>query len=296
MEQALKTFICEKLKLEYIRIENDSSLEKIYHLFLNKKIFDPLSSIELFYLGVYYFEIEKDYDQMKKYYLMAINKGDSNSMYNLGCYYRDVEKDYDQMKKYYLMAINKGDSNAMNNLAWYYQNVEKDYSQMKKYYLMAIDKGNSNSMNNLAWYYQNVEKDYDQMKKYYLMAIDKGNTKAMDKLLNFYSKQELFFDKMKLVFKHKNLVNKQVIIKSIIDIWISGLTTENKNEFVSMISEFDFEENDIEEVPISLSLFINLIKNQLDIMDLHFSYGINGKGYFDAKNDFLKHVTSGGSK
>jgi len=38
-------------------------------------------------------------------------------MYNLGCYYHeDIEKDYDSMKKYYLMAIELNNAEAMNNL------------------------------------------------------------------------------------------------------------------------------------------------------------------------------------
>ena len=54
------------------------------------------------------------------------------------------------MKKYYLMAIEKGNSNAMNNLAFYYEDIENNYDEMKKYYLMAIEKGNYDAMNNLA--------------------------------------------------------------------------------------------------------------------------------------------------
>ena len=36
------------------------------------------------------------------------------------------------MKKYYLMAIEQGNSDAMNNLGYYYQHIEKDYDKMKK--------------------------------------------------------------------------------------------------------------------------------------------------------------------
>jgi TPR repeat protein len=40
-------------------------------------------------------------------------------MNNLGYYYQFIEKDYELMKKYYLIAIDKGHSNAMNNLGYY---------------------------------------------------------------------------------------------------------------------------------------------------------------------------------
>ena len=39
-------------------------------------------------------------------------------MNNLGLYYNQ-QKDYDNMMKYYLMAIDKGDDKAMNNLGVY---------------------------------------------------------------------------------------------------------------------------------------------------------------------------------
>ncbi len=105
-------------------------------------------------LGFYY---EKtDYDQMKKYYLMAIKLGHSDSMFNLGYYYKEIEKDYDQMKKYYLMAIELGDSDSMFNLGNYYKEIEKDYEQMKKYYLMAIELGCKYRMNILCKYYQEI--------------------------------------------------------------------------------------------------------------------------------------------
>ena len=58
-------------------------------------------------------------------------------MNELGNYYKDIKK-YEEMKKYYLMAINEDDVDAMNSLADYYKDI-KDYEEMKKYYLMAID-------------------------------------------------------------------------------------------------------------------------------------------------------------
>ena len=67
-------------------------------------------------LAIYYKNIEKDYDKMKEYYLMAIEKDNSTAMYNLGHYYQTIKINYDKMKKYYLMAIKKGHFNAMYNL------------------------------------------------------------------------------------------------------------------------------------------------------------------------------------
>ena len=137
-------------------------------------------------LGHHFQHIEKDFDNAKKYYLMGIDKGDSDCMYNLGHYYKTIEKNYDNAKKYYLMGIEKGDSDCMNGLGRYYETIENDYDNAKKYYLMGIEKGNSDCMNNLGHHFQHIEKDFDNAKKYYLMGIDKGDSSCMNNLGHYY--------------------------------------------------------------------------------------------------------------
>ncbi len=92
-------------------------------------------------------------------------------MNNLGFYYQNKERNYELMKKYYLMAIDKEDSYAMFNLGYYYMDEEKNYELMKKYFLMAIDKQESDAMYSLGFYYLYLEKNYELMDKYFLMAI-----------------------------------------------------------------------------------------------------------------------------
>lgn len=53
---------------------------------------------------------------------------------NIGLYYEYVKKDYDEMKKYYLITIELNVSGSINNLGYYYQYIEKDYDKIKKYY------------------------------------------------------------------------------------------------------------------------------------------------------------------
>ena len=96
-------------------------------------------------LGLYHYTFTKNYNEMKKYYLMAIEKGVISSMHNLANYYRFVEKNYDEMKKYYLMAIEKGFEHSMFELGIYYQYTEPNYSEMVKYYLMAVKTGNNDT-------------------------------------------------------------------------------------------------------------------------------------------------------
>ena len=169
----------------------------ILDIFNNNNI-DPYKHITKLYIWIaFYYKYEKEqYDEMKKYYLMAIELNDSDAMYNLASYYQNIEKDYDNMKKYYLMAIELNNSRAMNNLAYHYRHIELNYDKMKKYYMMAVELNNSGAIFNLAHYYQHIEQNYDEMKKYYLMAIELNNLKAMYNLGYYYQHIELNYDKM----------------------------------------------------------------------------------------------------
>ena len=43
------------------------------------------------------------------------------------------KEDYEKAEKYYLMAIEKGDSDAMNNLIKYYEKSKKDFKIFELY-------------------------------------------------------------------------------------------------------------------------------------------------------------------
>jgi len=113
--------------------------QKIYDLFTNGKIdYSCTDAKYLNMIGSYYFFIKK-YDQTKKYYIMAILKGDSNAMNNMACYLQNIEKNYKLAKKYYIMAINKGNAVALYNIAKYYLGVEKNYELAKKYFIIVLN-------------------------------------------------------------------------------------------------------------------------------------------------------------
>ena len=80
-------------------------------------------SIYYNFLGLFFqYDLKyKNYDLMKKYYLMAIELNHCGAMTKLGLYYKHIEKDYDLMKKYYLMAIELGYSDAMLKMGIYYK-------------------------------------------------------------------------------------------------------------------------------------------------------------------------------
>ena len=104
--------------------------------------------------------------------VLDINKYDITNGYILffiGEYYEHKNINYNEMIKYYLMAIDKGCSSAMNNLGYYYFYYEADHDEMLKYFLMAIEYGNKTAMKNLGHYYSLIS-DFDNAKKYTLMG------------------------------------------------------------------------------------------------------------------------------
>ena len=107
-----------------------------------------------------------------------------------------INKNYDEMKKYYLMAIYMGNIEAMANLGNYYQQIELNNENMIKYYKMAIDNGYYEPLLVLKKYYEEIE-DYEEMKKYFYIAINNGNIYAMEGLGNFYQKTEFNPELMK---------------------------------------------------------------------------------------------------
>ena len=66
--------------------------------------------------------------------------------YKLGNLYYQIEKNYELAKKYYLMAIDKNNSDAVTNLGNLYYQIKKNMIG-KKILSIAIDKNNSDAMN-----------------------------------------------------------------------------------------------------------------------------------------------------
>lgn len=179
---------------------------------------ERLNAQELFAMGKYYANI-KNYDLMKKYYLMAVDNNNADAMFFLGCYYGKTEHNNILAQKYYLMAHNHGRKYAIYNLGRYYQRrgfiddaikcyllgidsgcipsmnelglcyQYKDYDLMLKYFTMAIEHGCSNSMYNLGVYYEEC-KNYVEMEKYFVLALNHGDLDAKAKLLDYYKQTE----------------------------------------------------------------------------------------------------------
>ena len=153
----------------------DSSVHKLYNLYLKHEFEEPETAVEMVFVGKYYgyMDGQINYKLAKKYYLMAIELGNSDGMNNLAIQYKCIEKNYDLCKKYYFMAIELGNEKAMNNLAIYYDEVEKDLKLAKKYYLMAIKFGNKNAPRNLGLCYSEKGKN-EKALKFYMIQPEKS--------------------------------------------------------------------------------------------------------------------------
>lgn len=136
-----------------------------------------------------YYKMIDDKDNWIKVALFNYEKFDDTwNLYVLGNISKN-NRDYVNMGKYYLMAIEKKDVESMSSLAHHYY-LTKNYDLMKKYYLMAIENGYTRAYFSLGAYYEKI-KDYDEMEKHYLMGIDHGHEFAMHSLGKYYIKTNM---------------------------------------------------------------------------------------------------------
>ena len=119
----------------------------VFKLFIHNKIYKGEYNNDQwwFYLGTYYKE-QKDYDNMMKYYLLAISKDNSNAMNNLGVYYYE-QKDYDNMMKYYLMALSKNHPKTKQNVNNILQELPYDKLLQIIPYTKYLEKSNIKFLN-----------------------------------------------------------------------------------------------------------------------------------------------------
>ena len=267
----------------------DINYTALYNLWTNNELFntDNSSGSELCLVGLYYQYVTKDYVQMKRYFLMGIEKCDHNAMHNLGYYYENVEKDYSQMKRYYLMAIELGYSMSMLNLGNYYQYTEKNPELMKRYYLMGIERGDSTAMVELGRYYNYPEKNPELMKRYLLMAMENGNLAPIHCLsahyaINFnseYSEALPYFYKYLPIKKWVEAVNLIYFRNLDITPELIDHLTNVKDEHLEMLPKF-------------VQWAVKTVKEKIDILEVHFKYAPGAEGYEECKNDFYNSISN----
>eukprot|EP01129_Flabellula_baltica_P003238 TRINITY_DN13040_c0_g1_i1.p1 TRINITY_DN13040_c0_g1~~TRINITY_DN13040_c0_g1_i1.p1 ORF type:complete len:425 (-),score=51.38 TRINITY_DN13040_c0_g1_i1:60-1334(-) len=76
---------------------------------------EPTHASALYNLGITYSR-KRDYENEKKYYLLAVEQGHISAMYNLGFYFHRIEKNIPLAKQYYTMAFKHGHARALEKL------------------------------------------------------------------------------------------------------------------------------------------------------------------------------------
>ncbi len=143
----------------------------------------------------------------------------------------------------------------------------------------------------LGFYYQHFNKNIDLMKKYYKFGIEKSFMLSLKNLRKYFDNNNKWFEKIETFIEYQQYIPREYIIKSFIDYWNNLSTKDDQNKFCELVSNFEFNETD--DISLQLQLFIKTLQQKLSITKLHFEYSVNGKGYDDAKQDFINKVAFG---
>jgi len=92
------------------------------------------------------------------------------------------------------------------------------------------------------------------------------------------------------------LYNMKILNDENIVLFLNKVSTNNTidDAVLNLISEIDVD--NVVGLCNNILIIKKLLTHQLDLMELHFKYSINGKGYDDAKKDFNKMICSSDTK
>jgi tetratricopeptide (TPR) repeat protein len=135
-----------------------------------------------------------DYNEMKHYYLVAIEAGNVDAMFLLGLHYQTVNKKPGSMEKYYRMAIAKArHAPSWRNLGLYHKTVTKNYEEMQMCLFEAIEQRDYLAMKYFAEYHYEITKDFEVSQKYAFMAMDMCPTyNLLEIKMDFINEMQLY--------------------------------------------------------------------------------------------------------
>ena len=121
------------------------------------------------------------------------------------------------------------------------------------------------------------------------MAIKLNDLDSANRLIEHYENNNKNMDLLKLYIAHPYICERNKFIKFINNAFIN-LTKNNYQEFINIISNITFTKED--KLSPLLEIHLNVLNEKLSLIDLHFKYSIEGKGYSDAKSDFMNRICS----
>jgi tetratricopeptide (TPR) repeat protein len=248
------------------------------------------NDMSMFSLGFYYIEL-KEYDMADKYFSMAAEIKNCYTMHKLALCLECISKRV-KAEEYYLQAIEYGCMAAIYDLGEFYECEGKD-SLAEKYYLMGVAKGDADCMYGLGLMYRKRKKDWEAAEKYYKMALNNDTKlkrykpeRVFNGLETFYSRRNKYEDLFALYMAYQELVDsREDILKCIQNMF----STQPSSATLELFCEFEFQDDDA--IPTIYRLFQTLLKQDLDLMELHMKYRPESEGFTQAKEDFFNQLT-----
>jgi hypothetical protein len=271
---------------------------------------------EYYHLGCYY-DIRNDYnyfEMMIKNLTMASSYGNIEAMMELVILYSFFHKDQDKVKKFLLMAINKGSIRTLLRLGDYYADEENNMKIAYYYYFLyikskpkkiskAITSINNYTGENISITDTNILEIYNMIGNI-INLICSGNIKPdelvclMEGVFRILNLPEIPNDNGKiknldkflvLIYKIINGKNKKMKLKPNADIikQMSEIVNKykikiNANKLLKM--KYKKYVDDKYEIKINVSEVLKMKYEEY----LDDKYAPGGKGYFKAKKDFEK--------
>lgn len=141
-------------------------------------------------LGRYYYFQRHNYNESKKYYLMAIDNGNIKANHYMGIYYHKNGK-YDKAIKYYKMYLGNNNGCGIKKM----KNNSHDYSYNLKHITKPTNRDHACKSKKdiilieISKCYHKID-NIDESMKYLLIAAEKGNNDAMVSLGHYYYKNK----------------------------------------------------------------------------------------------------------
>ena len=139
---------------EHYEYKDEEKMKQYYDMAIEKGC-----TVAMARMGNWYRWNKEDIKGAKKYYRMMVEVGSCDGMIKMAQLYEE-KRDYGEMKRFLLMAIDRGDTGAMFSLATRYYVKESDIENYKKYLKMGIDEGDQRALVELARYYVDKERNY----------------------------------------------------------------------------------------------------------------------------------------
>ena len=160
-------------------------------------------------LAIYYYDVKQKIKKAEHYFLMAINCGNITAMCNYA--FINIKRDFTKAISHYLMAIEKGERESILILADIYLR-KKDYTNAEKFFNMAIDNNCINAIDKSFEFHENYLKNQPKLLKFCIEYNKQLERKKVINVIKSLWNSKLDYTKhfMKLLLVFKFLVDDDI--------------------------------------------------------------------------------------